>query len=212
MTRRIMALALLLAMLPAAGCGREVVGGGQTDVATFATGDGTPEGGGAAPSRAPAYALSPGAPSATHIAGRTQGTITFEARVQVVRSDGARATVGEGTAMVRADGHDTTQVVRARVNADRYTMVRVTFTHVQANVTSGLVIGGVSVTGQVNVAVGNGVVVEIETDDLGAEEDEEDAWVLIDLDASAWLGAANPFTRVVPAAAFQNAVKIRTRV
>jgi hypothetical protein len=206
MARRYVVLALAL-VLAAGGCGKEVVVGGQKDVDTYATGDGTPEGG--SPSRAPSHSLTPGdGPMATHIAGRAQGTVTFDAKVTLRTTGGEESalTTTPRTATVRIDGHDSTLVVSASVPEGRYTVARVVFTRVQANVTSGLVIGGINVTGLVNVAIADSVVVE-RTVDLGGSTD--DAELLIDLDASAWLGTANPVTRVVAAATFQGAVKLR---
>jgi hypothetical protein len=207
MTAKHAFLAFLL-LLGAAGCGKEVVVGGQKDVDTYATGDGTPEGG-ASPSLAPALSLAPGGPLTSHIAGRAQGTVSFRAKVALVGAAGGRADVFRtpASALVRIDGHDTTFVAGGRVREDSYVGVRVTFTEVMANVTGGLVIGGVNVTGAVNVAVGDSVVVERQVA-LGGNDD--DVRLLVDLDASAWLSATSPLNRIVPAAAFQNAEKVRT--
>jgi hypothetical protein len=99
-------------------------------------------------------------------------------------------------------------VVSGRVDDVDYPVARVVFTRVTANVTGGLVIGGVGLTGQVDVGIapGDSVVVEMPVD-LGDPDD--DATLLIDLDASAWLFTVNPVTRLVSATAFRNAVKLR---
>lgn len=205
---RVLALPLLLAA--AAGCGKEVVVGGQRDkeVEVYATGDGTQEGGAGA-SRAPLLSsLAPaGGPAETHIAGRVQGTISFDALVEVVTPSGQAARVGNAlSVVVSSEGHDTVLVARADVLEEQYTTVRVTFTRVTANVASGLVIGGISITGQVNVEVpASGIVVERQVPLGGPEEDVQ---VLIDLDASSWLFAT--LNRIVPTATFEQAVKIRT--
>jgi hypothetical protein len=202
------ALALPLLLAAAAGCGKEVVVGGQRDkeAEVYATGDGTQEDS-ASVSRAPLLSSLAGGPAETHIAGRVQGTISFDALVEVVTSSGQAATVGIAqSVVVRSDGHDTVLVARADLLEAQYTTVRVTFTRVTANVASGLVIGGVSITGQVNVQVpASGIVVERQVPLGGPEEDVQ---VLIDLDASAWLFSV--MDRIVPAATFQQAVKIRT--
>ena len=203
------AAAALLLVIGLGGCGKEVLVGGQKHVDTSATGDGTPEGNA---SRAPAFALAPadGPNAATAIAGRAQGTIGFDARVSLVTPGGDLVPLADATGTtVRIDGGDTVHVASSGVPANRYTAVRVTFTRVQANVTSGLVIGGTSVTGLLTVSIlpGDSIVVDRAVD-LGAPE--ADARLLIDLDASAWLGAANPVTRLVAAATFRDAVKVRT--
>jgi hypothetical protein len=202
------AAAALLLSVGLAGCAKEVVVGGEKHVDTRATGDGTPEGG-ASGSRAAAYELAPSLAAA--VAGRAQGTITFDAKVSLVSSGGAVVPLSSApvTAAVRIDGSDTVAVASGDVPAARYTAVRVAFTRVQANVTSGLVIGGASVTGLIDVSItaGDSVVVARAVD-LGPPE--ADVRLLIDLDASAWLSAANPVTRIVAAATFRDAVKVRT--
>jgi hypothetical protein len=202
-------LALPLLLLMTAACGKEVVVGGVRDkeVEAYATGDGTQEDG-ANGSHAPLLSLAPaGGPAAAHIAGRVQGTISFDALVEVVTSSGEAVRVGNAqSVVVRSDGHDTVLVARADVLERQYTTVRVTFTRVTANVVSGLVIGGTNITGQVNVEVpARGIVVERQVPLGGPEEDVQ---VLIDLDASEWLFAT--VNRIVPAATFEQAVKIRT--
>ena len=194
--------ALLAGMMAVAGCGRELVGGGQRDVDARATGDGTS---GGSPSLAPRYAVAPGGPVVFQANG-ISGTITFDARVYLVRNAAPVPLNGPATATVRADGRDTVAVASARVPEVAFPTARVVFTRVTGNVTGGLTIGGVGVTGQVNVAIADSIVVERPVN-LGDADD--DATLLIDLDASAWLSAANPVTRVVPAAAFQSAVKLR---
>lgn len=197
------ALALLLVMA-APGCGKELVVGGQKHVDTRSTGDGTPEG---SASMAPAFDRSPaGGPSLA--AARAQGTITFNAKVELLRADGQAVALGSAQpATVKIDGSDTVTVVSGDVPAATYTAVRVTFSSVNANVTGGLVIGGVSLTGNVTVGTGEAIVVERAVN-LGSPE--ASVRLLIDLDASAWLSAANPATRVVASSVFQSAVKIRT--
>lgn len=202
MRTKLRAAALLAFLSAAAGCGRELVGGGQRDVDARATGDGTS---GGSPSLAPRYAVAPGG-GVVFQANGISGTLTFDARVYLVRGAGPVPLGGPATATVLANGRDTVAVASARVPEVRYATARVVFTRVTGNVTGGLVIGGNGVTGTVSVAIADSVVVERAVD-LGDEDD--DATLLIDLDASAWLSAANPVTRIVPAAAFQSAVKLR---
>lgn len=195
--------ALLAGMMALTGCGRELVGGGARNVDARATGDGTP---GGSASVAPAYAIAPGG-GPSYQANGINGSITFDARVSLVRNSTPEP-LGTGTATVSVNGRDTVTVASGRVARVDYPVARVVFTRVTANVTSGLTIGGTSLTGRVDVAIapGDSIVVERPVS-LGDRND--DATLLIDLDASAWLGLANPLTRIVPAAAFQSAVKLR---
>jgi hypothetical protein len=206
MMRTRIALAALLLAMTTAGCGKELVAGGQKHVDAAGTGDGTPEG---SASKAPAYDLVPGGDSPL-AAARAQGTVTFTAKVEVATAGGAYVPLSSApaTVVVKIDGSDSVHVAAGNVPAGSYTRVRVTFTGVQANVTGGLVIGGVGVTGLVSVgAAGESVIVERAVS-LGSPS--ADVRLLIDLDASAWLGTANPVTKVVASSTFQGAVKIRT--
>lgn len=199
--------AALLFGLAAAGCNGELVGGGVRDVDAVATGDGG-QGGSASMAMAPRMSLQPGGTVAFQSAGLS-GTVTFTARVELVRGESAVAlNPAPASASVRVDGGDTVHVASRRVPERRYGVARVTFTSVTANVSGGLRIGGVSLTGRVDVGipVGDSVVVEMPVD-LGGSDD--DATLLIDLDASSWLAAANPATRIVPASAFRSAVRLR---
>lgn len=197
------ALALLLVMV-APGCGKELVVGGEKHVDARSTGDGTPEG---SASMAPAFNRT-AADGPSLAAARAQGTIIYAARVELLTADGAAVALGPQTpATVKIDGSDTVTVVAGDVPVQSYTGVRVTFPSVNANVAGGLVIGGVSLTGNVTVGTGEAVVVERAVD-LGSPS--ASVRLLIDLDASAWLPAANPTTRVVASSVFQSAVKIRT--
>jgi hypothetical protein len=200
------ASALLLALL-VAGCNGELVGGGAREVNAVATGDGTTSG---SPSGAvaPRAALVPGGAASFQSAG-ISGTVSFTARVELVRGSSSVALhPNPASTTVRTDGRDTMYVAEREVPRERYGMARVTFTSVTANVSSGLRIGGASLTGRVDVGIpaGGGVVVEMPVDLGGANDD---ATLLIDLDASAWFAATDPVTRIVPASAFQSAVKLR---
>lgn len=115
---------------------------------------------------------------------------------------------------MRIDGRDTVRLTSGKVSRASYDRVRIVFTRVEADVTSGLVIGGVTITGRVGVAIAprDSIVVERPVS-LGGQGD--DVRLLVDLDAHAWLAStsvvARIVMRIVPAAAFQNAVKVRTR-
>ncbi|HEY0154412.1 MAG TPA: hypothetical protein VGB92_20535 [Longimicrobium sp.] len=199
-----MALGAVLAL---GGCGKDFVAGGARDVEVHATGDATSEG---SPSAA-RMSLAPADGPRSLSAAAAQGTVTFDARVSLVSS----AQVEEvnrtpASTSVRIEGRDTVRLTTGEVRRASYDRVRIVFTRVEADVASGLVIGGVSVTGRVAVAIApaDSIVVERPVS-LGDEDD--DVRLLIDLDASAWLASTNVVTRIVPAAAFQSAVKVRTR-
>ncbi|HEX8674479.1 MAG TPA: hypothetical protein VF710_21445 [Longimicrobium sp.] len=197
----------LLAVLALGGCGKDFVAGGARDVEVYATGDATAEG---SPS-ATRMSLAPAEGARSLSAAAAQGTITFDARVSLLSSNRTEeVNRAPASTSVRIEGRDTVRLTSGEVRRASYDRVRIVFTRVEADVASGLVIGGVNITGRVTVAVApaDSIVVERPVS-LGGEDD--DVRLLIDLDASSWLASTNVVTRIVPAAAFQGAVKVRTR-
>ncbi len=202
---------LFLAAVAATACGGEVVGGGfDGEVRTFATGDGNPP---ASSSLAPAAAEPTAAVAEQQIGIVPTGTISFDAAVTLVSQAGQEVPLTQGTttAVVRIEGTDTALVAQQGVRAGSYTLVRVVFTRVTAEVTGGLVIGGVPLLGPVTVAIGTGGSVVVERPIQLTIEPLTSHSLLINLRASAWLPATNLLARTVPAAAFANAVEVRVR-
>lgn len=197
----------LIAVLALGGCGKDFVAGGARDVEVHATGDATPDGS----ASAARVSLAPTEGPRSLSAAAAQGTIAFDARVSLASSNRIEeVNRTPSSASVRIDGRDTVRLTSGEVPRGGYDRVRVVFTRVEADVTSGLVIGGVTITGRVGVAIapGDSIVVERPVS-LGGQGD--DVRLLVDLDASAWLASASVVTRIVPAAAFQSAIKLRTR-
>lgn len=197
----------LVAVLALGGCGKDFVAGGARDVEVHATGDATPQG---SPSAA-RMSLAPADGPRSLSAAAAQGTITFDARVSLLSSNRVEeVNRAPASTSVRIEGRDTVRLTGGEVRQGSYDRVRIVFTRVEADVASGLVICGVSITGRVAVAIApaDSIVVERPVS-LGDEDD--DVRLLVDLDASAWLASTNVVTRIVPAAAFQSAVKVRTR-
>lgn len=184
----------LLALSLAAGCGREVVGGGQKEVETVAVGDGTPDG---AASRSPAE-------GARWSAAVPQGTLAFIVELSLVAEDGRALplTAGPRTVEVRLDGSERAPVSVAVVPAMRYAQVRAAFTSVEAEVSAGVL----GVTGKVRVGIPPGERLVVVRSVPLPDPDRRETLVL-DLNASAWLAAA--VGGVVSPAAFEQAVRIR---
>ena len=189
-------MGLLLMAVPA--CGGEAVAGGQRDVDVDATGDGP----GASPAR-----IVDGPRTSTAAAAAVQGTITFTSDVRLAGN--GTVTVGRGTGVqVNADGSNTAHVTSGSVSAGGYSSVRLVFRDVDANVTGGLVVGGVAITGNVEVEIAPGDSIVVERG-ISVAAGEGDIDLLVDLNASTWLAATNPVTRRVPAAAFAAAVRVQ---
>jgi hypothetical protein len=202
MTRR--ALIPLLALLAlAGGCGKDLVAGGYTAVGAVATDDAQGEGASAARlSRSDAGAAGAAAP---------QGTLEVQVAVALIdsRGDAWPVTTGSSTARLRIAASDSVVLGESRLESGSYTRVRLTFTRVRAEVTGGLSIGGVSLLGTVEVAIGaEPLVVELP---LPLTLAGEPRTLVVDLNSPTWLAAASPLSRQVPAAAFRGAVEVRAR-
>lgn len=202
---------LLLVPLVALGCGREVVGGGmkEKEVEAVAVSDG---GSGSSSSRSQPGAVYAQLPlSRAGAAGLPQGTVAFRAKVSLVTADGDVVPLNRDvtSAQVKIAATDTALIAREEVRPTTYTHARVTFTEVAANVTSGLVIGGVSLTGEVRVGIASGdsVVVEAPISLAGTARQT----LVVDLNASTWLSTEAALTGVVPASVFRSAVRVRVK-
>jgi hypothetical protein len=196
MTRPIR-LALFLALLASAGCGREVVGGGQKEVETVAVGDATPDGSASRAALASAAPLPGGA-------AIPLGTLSFTATASLVAEDGSVAPVTDGPRQVavRLDGGDRATVSRRTVPDVSYVRARVAFTRVTAEVTGGVL--GVAGAVRVNIPPRDSVVVErVVAIPAGSAR----AVLVVDLDASRWLVGA--VGGLVSPGAFAAAVRLR---
>lgn len=191
---------MLLLVLLAAGCGREVVVGGQKEVETVVVGDGQPQGGGAAHAPGGRFAWS---------AALVEGTVRVEGRAELVAEDGRVVQLDPGprTVRLRLDGSERVSVSRTRVPEKRYVRARLFFTRVTADVTGGLLVGGLPVRGTVSVAIPAGGLV-VERDVAMTDPARVRETLVVDLASSTWLAAS--VGGVVPASVFAAAVRVRT--
>jgi len=179
--------ALLVAALLLSGCG-DLLSGGQKEIDLHATGGGGREG-----------------------SGNVRGTVSFDVALRLVDEEGAlvRATEAPVRGEVLIERPDSVRVVRAAVPPREYRTVRAVFTRVEAEVTGGLVVGGLPILGfaAVDIPPGDSLVVEFEME-MGVAARAREVLVL-DLVAAAWLRQVDPLTRRVPAAAFTAVVEVR---
>jgi hypothetical protein len=203
-------LALLAATPLLSGCGTDALAGGfDGEVRTVATS--SPEGGGANDEAGAAPARYSRAPSAA-----AEGTVSFDAAVALVSSDGEEVRITKGTvpAVVAIDGSDSSLLGEARVPAGSYARARVTFTRVSADITGGLVVGGLPLLGEVRVQIGAGERLVVERPITLTVAPESQETVIVDLNARAWLDSVINVglpgqTPLVPAAEFTSAVAVR---
>lgn len=200
--------AVLLACAVLGGCGAELLAGGQREgeVSALAT-DGS---GGPSAARAGGGGYS--ASLARTAAAIPEGSLELTAAVTLIGEDGEEAPVTDGAvaARLRLAAADTVPLGTEEVPEGEYTRARVVFSRVQAEVTGGLSIGGVPILGAVAVEIGSApLVVEAPVQVLVREDDP--ALLVVDLNVAAWIAAADPLTRRVPAAALRSAVEISAR-
>jgi hypothetical protein len=87
----------------------------------------------------------------------------------------------------------------------------VVFSRVQAVVIGGLVVGGVPISGEVNVDLGAQSSLTAEREVLIEVERDGALDVVMDLNASTWLASLSVVTLTVPGAALAEAVAVRVR-
>jgi hypothetical protein len=108
-------------------------------------------------------------------------------------------------------GHTERRVGIKFVEGGRYTRFRVVFSRVQAVVIGGLVVGGVPISGEVNVDLGAQSSLTVEREVLIEVERDGALDVVMDLNASTWLASLSVVTLTVPGAALAEAVAVRVR-
>jgi hypothetical protein len=198
MTSRIFPIALLL--LTAAGCGNLTAGGVTGDATVVVSGD-EPE---PAPSPQPASVAAP-----THPAGTSHdeplGDLEATFSAYLVSDAGHQVRLGTRLdAAVAIDGSNEEEVVTERVVVGHYDEIRLVFTDVTANVLSGL-----PVVGELSVDLGADATVTRPIDVEVVEGGE--VFLVVDLNAAAWLVTANPITRTIDEAVFAALVEVGLR-
>jgi hypothetical protein len=143
-----------------------------------------------------------------------EGLLTAQMRVYL-QSDatGQWTEVTEGIRDLTLDlrGHTERRVGIKFVESGRYTRFRVVFSRVQAVVIGGLVVGGVPISGEVNVDLGAQSSLTAEREVLIEVERDGALDVVMDLNASTWLASLSVVTLTVPGAALAEAVAVRVR-
>ena len=208
--------ALVLPVL--AGCG-ELTSGGAGEVDAVFTADDPQQAQSASPMSAESGPDVGTAASRSVAAGGstalTEGELFVTAEV-FLRSDasGQWTAITDSPAALTLDLQGTTErsAGSAELTAGSYSRVRIVFHRVEAQVTAGLVIGGVTVTGTVRVDLGADGQHSVEKDIALKVEADASADVLVDMNSDVWLLTAQGATlRTVTEAALEAAVRVRAR-
>ena len=205
--RRLRAMAMATGLaLTAAACGN-VTAGGFTRVNVEVSGDA------AEPSPQPSLLESGQAlpapltsgplPSSHDDAEGAEGEVEIDFRPSLVSETGNVVSLGRDDIRIRLDlqGVNRAEAVSALVPAGHYTALRLAFTHIQVEVSDGLIIDGQPITGELRVELEDP---ELVVDRPLALEAVEGGTVelLVDLNTPAWLAAVDPVTRTIDATAF----------
>jgi len=224
---------VLILAVAAGGCGDLTPGGvGDAEADVVVTGDASRGGGSSAVSP---IVPSPDATSARGAGGaepgerdprpalvldgasadddEPEGEIEVTFRAFLIGADGTLVALTDDEVEVNVDipGRTEAEVVRGRrIPAATYSGVRLVFTEIEAEVDEGLVIGGRPVLGEIEV--------ELDADALEVERSVNlvvpeggRVELVIDLNSTAWLNAANPALKIVAANIFRNSVRVRVR-
>lgn len=211
-----------------AACGNLTAGGATGRTTVFVAGDApdsvaVPVAGRAAPAPGPASgrstprtpaAAGPAAADSASAGGGDQpeGELELEFFLSLVTADGNVVPLSKDAAHlhVQFPGTQEQEAASRTVPADDYTTLRVTFTKIDAEVDAGLVVGGTTVTGSVEVELeGDSLVVErpIGLDLRGGSS----ADLVVDMNASSWLTAVDPSSQVVSGSVVSQMIQVRRR-
>jgi len=212
----------------ASGCGN-LTAGGLAEATVAVSGD-APDDGAPAASKAPVSlaAILPGigGDDALFVGARRaalggasllddepEGEVEVEFKIFLVTSAGDEVPLGDRAVRVRVDIPGRTEVrpVRRRtIPAETYSRVRVVFTEIEAEVEAGLVIDGEPLLGPVEVELeADSLIVDAAVDFQVPEGGEVE--LLVDLNSSAWLRAADPALQIVAQRIFESALEVRVR-
>jgi hypothetical protein len=138
-----------------------------------------------------------------------QGTVEFDARVELLADVGQDVMVDSRPGVVSIQPGEREILLRRRVPESRFVRARVVFSRVEAQVDGGLLVGGAPYLGAARVRIPSGGIVVERTVELELPANARGT-VVVDLAAPQWLAAVDPSNRWVPTEDFAAVVRIRT--
>ncbi len=188
-----------------AGCGNITAGGLRGDVTVTVSSD-APDAQVAASQRAAALAPTPFAVSGDGPEGEVRAAFFL----YLETAAGSSVSLSEDEIRVRLDiqgRQEIDAVDRMPVTATQYTRMRIVFTDIRVEVADGLIINGEPVVGEVRVELKDTTLTVTRPLNLDVG-DGESVFLLIDLNANAWLQAVDPVLKVIEEDVFGNAVSV----
>lgn len=215
--RRRLGAACVVLMWVLAGCGNLTAGGiGEARVVVSGDApDGEPQAASAPDTRQSdrTSAQPPSAaPAMQEEDDRPEGELEADFRLYLVAQDGRLVELGDDDIEVRVDleGVETPEVASATLDVGIYTGLRMVFSSIEVEVDRGLVIGGIEITGRIEVDMDDLTLVVNRELTLAIREGQS-AEVLVDLNAGQWLQAVDPITATVQAQVFADLVSVTVR-
>lgn len=219
--RQLVHILLLSALLGSASSCGNLTAGGIGEAVVVVSGD-SPEALAAAvvtdvPSNASVLpqpaALASGGPAASdHDEDQPEGQLEAEMLLFLVAEGGALIPLSDDEVEVSVDleGVEQDETLPRELPAGRYTGLRIVFLQIEVQVDKGLVIGGETIKGSIDI--------EMESDSLTVTkplnlsiDDQESVEILIDLNAASWLQAVDPSTSTVDATVFAELIAVVLR-
>jgi hypothetical protein len=196
------------------GCGGNLTAGGLTGETSVTVSGDAPD---PAAAPTPARIAGPG-PFSVHAVeeedddDEPEGEIEAEFLLFLEDADGGSVSLSDGELRVAVDvqGEREADAVQAVVPAAQYTALRIVFTEIEIEVESGLVIDGVPVVGDLEVELEDATLTVVRPLSLELEDGGR-AELLVDLNAEAWLVAADPDLRRIAEEVFAQAVTVSIR-
>ena len=203
------ALITLAACALLAGCGN-LTAGGLTGEATVTVSGDAADAAVAAPQRvAGLSALGPLAMSGDI----PEGQVEADFFVSLVTNDGIPISLSDGPVQIRLDvqgQQEIDAVDRRTVPATLYSGLRMVFTDIRVEISSGLIINGDTVVGPVRVELKDTALVIDRPLTVNIREGDS-VFLLMDLNANTWLQAVDPVLGTISEDAFGAAVSVGVR-
>ncbi len=202
------------------GCGNLTAGGARGEATVAVSGD-APEESSQSSVVAPELATVSG--SATDpslqvsgpigVGGPVEGQVKATLRVFLEGADGERIALLDENEQAEVDIQGASEVTlgRSELDVGVYPRIRVVFTDIEADVRSGLEIAGQVLKGRITVGGEDLDSLAVEIDRQVEIREDDVAELLIDLNSTAWLNAANPALKTVATAKFREAVNVQVR-
>ena len=142
-----------------------------------------------------------------------EGQVEADFFINLISANGVPVSLSEDPIQIRLDvqgQQEVDAVDRQIAPATLYDQIQMVFTDIRVEVSSGLIINGVPVVGEVRVELKDTVLTVTRPLTLNIG-DGESVFLLMDLNANTWLQAVDPVLGVIAEEAFGDAVSVEVR-